>query len=659
MGAWDDFLYVASFGLIDNRDSEPAPPPPPPPPPAPIVIRLPYPTSTPLTEVELTDATPECSSCNLSMKTNSAVSTVQLSRIVGAVSSDECNQYEIDREEVQAKRLSLFEFASRIHQGLYSTRKEAAQGYCRELGMSDANLQSIAQGSGLDESMLIFKRSRPESGSGGFSAETKAVFELSLPIDLVFSGISSYIRTSADGQTLPVVRERFLPQLIWWGVAGQPRRRDPAPPPPGIPDPDPALAALGPSDYPYASNTPTLEVAERSIVNRPISVKYMSLYHPFPLRVNGMQYDAALVLNDPSTPGENTATVVIIPLKISTNGDEPSAKFLNQVVRYLPAIRDIDPMTGQYPRATIPTGSNWNLSQLFNLLQPPPGATIAGEPNVKANDRLLIQNGYYVWSAHAGYDPVENTEYRPSSVGTQEIQWHGWTPRSGETSTLYIMLDAPRFIDSMDFVTLSRMLPATPPAQAIHQVPANANYIYHKAGVPPPDNASGKSSGASACSTNLCTESYVNYNSAVDFERAQTQFDILKKSLEGDYTTTRFASDLENCPGAKCDIFLQNLKQTTLPDHRIVLRVIYSVLFFLALVVGIYIAAVAGAKGYHTKVTYVGELFGKLAGIFARRWQTGVTGAPGTPAPAPAPAPPGPSLADQAMSFFRRSKLKA
>jgi hypothetical protein len=644
-----------SLGIIE-------PPPPPSPPPPPLVIRLPYPTANTLDEI-LIENTLSCTTCALSMKSTASVSTVMLTREVGPLSNEECDQFDIDKRKVDNKQLSLFEFASRIHQGLYSTRREAADGYCRELGMSDYNLQQIAQGEPYNDSMLIYKRNRPVNGQGGFSGESKATVVFSLPIDMVFSGVAPYLQTTADvaetleGTTLPEgfqTREHFLPLLLGLGAAaigglgiagavGAFQEGESAEARAAREAEQRYLAALGPEDYPFATTTPTQTTTSGSIVNRPIRVRSMSLYYPFPLRVNGRQYEAALAFNDPSTGTSDT--VVLIPLYVSQSGDEASAKFIRQFAKFLPAIRDLDPMTGLYPRATVPTGTNWNVAQLFGMVQPPEGATIPGEPDVKANDKLLIQNGYYLWTAPPGYDPEVKTQMR----GNQEIQWHAWKPRSSglDNSTLYIMLDAALAIDSTDFVTLTRTLPATNPKDAIHLIPlSNEKYISHKYGKPPPDNGSGKSSGASACANDMCKETYLNYNSSVDFDRAESQYETLKDVLSKNYSTTNYDDFLNNCPGAKCDVFLQNLKQVKLPDHRIVLKVIYSVLFLLAIVVGVYFALAAITRGYHSNVAAVGETFGKLAGITARNW---VTGADPTPRPST-----GPSTLDRMVSAFRR-----
>jgi hypothetical protein len=677
-----------TFGLVSFEDPPRPPRPPPPNPPPPYVIRLPYPTENPLEEI-LLENTIDCPTCNLSMKSTASVSTVLLTRELGGLSDAQCNQYDIDKARVDRKELSLFEFASRIHQGLYSRRKEAADGFCREIGMSDYNLQQIAQGEPFTDGMLIYKRNRPVNGSGGFSSESKATLVLSLPVELVFSGVAPYIRTTADlslpsttavarASTAPVAegftttREHFLPLIIaavsgaFGGGSSSSGGGGGTTIMQAIQDmqvaaTDRELAKLGPNDFPFASNTPTQApyTGTGTIVQKPIRVKSMSLYYPFPMRVNGAHFDAALVFNDPSTGGEKTT--VLIPLVVSQTGDEPSSQFIREFARYLPAIRDVDPMSGLYPRATVTTGKDWNVTNLFGFVNPPEGATIPGEPNVKANDRFLVQNGYYVWTAPPSYQPFVQTEFRNvafaadggMSAGSFErrVEWHSWQPvdASIENSHLYIMLDSPLSIDSTDFTTLTRTLPATNPVDAIHPIPLSSeNYIHHKMGTPPPYTG-GTPTNAPPCASDMCKESYVNYNTAVDFQRAKDQFESLQDVLAKNYSTTDFNRFLNNCPGAKCDVFLQNLKQVNMPDHRIVLKIIYSVLFLLAMVVGIYLALAAINRGYHSNVTAVGETFGKLAGITARNWVTGAE----TPRPA---APAGPGFLDRMASAFRRSK---
>jgi hypothetical protein len=639
------------MGAVESTP-EPAPPEPTP---APVTIRLPYPGDNRKDEILLPD-TLNCSTCELTVKSNISTATVQLARFVGPISEEECDQYKKDYDLVLGKQLSLFEFASRLHQGFYSTREGVEPGYCQELGLSDQRLQDIATGSSWDTSWAIRKQIRPVSAHGSFSANSKATIELGAPFELVLSGRAARYGTS-EGFTNPPVRERFLPLIIYYAIANsasararkaeeaneaelrrQAIRRA---------ERDDAISSLTYADAPFTTSIPSQEGAGEAynILQKPVKVTRLSLYYPSPIRLNGIQHDAVLALNDPSYSKEEDSVVILIPLKASTTGDEPSAAFLRQVARYIPAVRDIDPMTGLYPTVTVQTGSTWNISSLFNLDVP---SNIPGEPEVDPNTRFAVNNGYYIWKGYTEFESITQ-ERTMQNFPEQSIIWQGWKPKSPDLAPVYVMLDAPVAIDSTDLITLTRSLPPTPPEKAIHVIPKNEKWIYHKRGNPPPagmGNVPGDE--VSACSTNLCaapeTEDYVNYNSAVDLDRAKTQFDILQKSLEGDYSTTKFAKDLENCPGAKCDIFLQNLKRLELPDSRVVFRVIYSVLFILALFVGIYFAVAAASRGYDTKITSIGEIFGKLAGIAARRWQESFSSSAST-------APAGPGLLDRLTSM--------
>lgn len=663
------------MGLVDVCPERGVPPLTPPPSaedlnPPPKVFRLPYPTLARLQEIRLNE-TLDCSeTCAVSVRSNASVATVQLTRLAGAVSADECNAYTLDRQNVEERRLSLYEFAARIHQGFYYTYDNAAEGYCRELGMSDSNLYRIAQGEAWSDSMLLYKSTRPVSGTGGFSGNTKAMFEFSVPLDLTFSGKTSYLPTSADTTTSTEgFREHFLPYLIAAGVMSSKAKEDRAR---GKADREAEnrenttlntevaankeyINRLTLADVPFATEIPSQTAAPevQTVLNQPVSVKHMALYYPSPIQINGKQHEAMLALNDPSAPTSNGSTVVVlVPLKSSTFGDEPSADFFRQICKYLPAIRDIDPMTGFYPRATIQTGSGWSLSKLFNLKDPT--KEIPGLPDVDPNTRLLIDNGFYVWKSQTNYlsKVVETTN---PNFPSQTIRWEGWEPDTAANSITYVMLDSAVAIDSVDLVTLTRILPATPVETAIHAIPSNEKYIFHKTGTPPPDtdNAPGGGSKAPGCSTNLCKESYMNFNSAIDLERVETQFDTLQSMLKGDFSKTEYADLLKGCPGAKCDVFLQNLKEVKLPDHRVFMRAIYAILFLLATVVGIYFALLAVSHGYETKVTDVGTLLGKLAGVFARRMQASVQQTASTPPP---PAPAGPSAMDSLLSLFRKPK---
>jgi hypothetical protein len=82
-----------------------------------------------------------------------------------------------------------------------------------------------------------------------------------------------------------------------------------------------------------------------------------------------------------------------------------------------------------------------------------------------------------------------------------------------------------------------------------------------------------------------------------------------------------------------------------------VIRIILGVLFLLAIVVGTYAALVATVHNYDTRVSRIGEVFGQLAGVFARRAQ-GILSFTSAPKPAASAAPAAPA-APAKPGFFK------
>jgi hypothetical protein len=178
-----------------------------------------------------------------------------------------------------------------------------------------------------------------------------------------------------------------------------------------------------------------------------IDVTVMTLFHPCPLRVENVQYDAVLTLGD--VGDRATKTVMLIPLQGSI-APGSSGTFFSRIVSYMPGILRPNPATGLYESIDAPTGRDWNLSMVF------PGAPSGGE--------TLVKSGYYAWY---GTPPLE--EYVKNQV-TRPAPWadtieYGWRPRTGET-TRFIMLAKPISISTFDLQTI-KMLPATPAEDAM------------------------------------------------------------------------------------------------------------------------------------------------------------------------------------------------
>ena len=205
-----------------------------------------------------------------------------------------------------------------------------------------------------------------------------------------------------------------------------------------------------------------------SFMGQEISVKTMSVYHPCPLRIEGVQPDAVFSLNDPSFD-DGSGYIVLIPL-IAKNTADPSIEFFDRVLPQINALMAPE-ATGQYITRNIATGTNWSLTKVFS--------TSKG-----TGDSLEVQSGYYEWKGMPALERV-----REDGNNTITYSWK----ESGKPSPRYIMLDTPVAISSSSLSSITQSLPVTPTSDAIHAVLYNSNPlqrgIVHKQGPPNPSCA--------------------------------------------------------------------------------------------------------------------------------------------------------------------------
>lgn len=204
-------------------------------------------------------------------------------------------------------------------------------------------------------------------------------------------------------------------------------------------------------------------VGNKGVETVNIIIKTMTLYHPCPLRIEGVQPDAVLSLNDPSF--DDPSHVVLIPL-VGRNDQSPSVGFLQKIVPESVTVSQTDPASGQYIGRDISTGANWSLSKLFNI-----------EPTTENN--FDVMNGYYRWKGMPALKRVSTTRGNTITFS--------WEP-SGIEPPQYIMLDTAISCSPSDLAILSQRIPITPTADAIHAVlyssdPFNRG-IVHKQGPP-------------------------------------------------------------------------------------------------------------------------------------------------------------------------------
>ena len=476
-----------------------------------VVREDPYPGTAGTDGLSLSQAE-KCNACRLGVNTKITTSNVKLKREQGAISIEQCKRYTDDMNRVNKKTLSVPDFLSKLKAGEYSRSTSdagsAGDQYCQELSVKEEDAESMREKEALDPNKFIGGSIRKVSGSS-FSEETKGKFIPSIPFQMSFTAKKAAL------------------------VAGKTVYKD---------------------------------------VSDDFTVSQMTMYHPSPIRIDAVQADAMLSLNDPSDKAAKY--IILIPLK-AVNSGNPSNEFLNKIARHLQTVREPRPDTGEYLESTIATGADWALDKLF---------TLTGEAGSST-----VKNGFFTWTGVAGYDRVNLGTTRS---GNKNITVIGWKQTEGLSSPQYVLLDTPLDINPEDMAMLTQSLPVTPPSEAIHSVPAQTNLVYYKGSEPPaPDSMSGKPSCGSG---NLC---------------------------EGFTTGVSKRERFEGCPGAKCDPFLQNAakaQEVTLFSPSRMFAFFFGFLTVVAMFLGAYLALSLVRDDYDLTLRNFAEQAGQVLAVWAK-----------------------------------------
>jgi hypothetical protein len=199
------------------------------------------------------------------------------------------------------------------------------------------------------------------------------------------------------------------------------------------------------------------------------TIPLMTLFHPSPIRVENVQHDAMLTLGDPAPENHakgsaDTNAVILIPLVGSLNPGS-SGEFMSKITRYLSAVTQPDPATGQYKTIDIPTGNDWDLSKMF------PGSPVEGA--------TVVDTGYFIWSASPGVARASSPDISVTPWPQADVWTYRYNP-TGPSKLRYIMLQKPVGVNVFDMQTI-RMLPATPSDQALDSyLPKTLAYVTPK-----------------------------------------------------------------------------------------------------------------------------------------------------------------------------------
>ena len=180
-------------------------------------------------------------------------------------------------------------------------------------------------------------------------------------------------------------------------------------------------------------------------------IDVMSIYHPFPLRLDSLnkgapvQYDACLQLGEfPSDKYKGNTAVVLFPLKISRNPGS-KGKFMDGIASKIQTIlgQQPDPING-YPDVPAHTGADWSIEDIL-FMQNKAGETVS--------------RAFYAW--------INRT---PFPVGV-------------------VVMAEPVYISQTNMDAIKR-LPITPPSDVIHEIGTPILYkpgpIFDEEGNPQP-----------------------------------------------------------------------------------------------------------------------------------------------------------------------------
>ena len=283
-----------------------------------------------------------------------------------------------------------------------------------------------------------------------------------------------------------------------------------------------------------------------------IEVKTMTVYHPCPLRIEGVQPDAVFSLNDPSFD-DKSEYIILIPLTAKNTAD-PSIALFDKILPQINALA-VPEATGQYITRNVATGANWSLMSIFT-------------PGTQSGDSFEVKNGYYEWKGMPALERSKSeTPSWPSSIIT-----YSWK-ETGKPSPRYIMLDTPVAISSSSLSSITQTLPVTPTSDAVHAVLYSSNPlqrgIVHKLG---PAN----------CPTR---ETFADMN------------DTVKEEFCDDWTA--WAQDSKTKGYTTQQIF----------------ALIFNVLVFIAMGVGAYLALAAILRLYDIELKNVSAGLGKITAV--------------------------------------------
>ena len=160
------------------------------------------------------------------------------------------------------------------------------------------------------------------------------------------------------------------------------------------------------------------------------TIRFLSLYHPCPVRIENVQYDAVLSIGD-AWAGNNL--IVLVPINSSASG----SSFLTQIAQY--AVPVVAGASGIGEPVSVPTGAQWSLTQVISV----------GEGS-------KVSRPFFTWNSSLLKQKVLSD--------TPRLRRIGWASSRGPQ---YILMAEPISAAPGDLSTILQ-LPVTSPEAAIH-----------------------------------------------------------------------------------------------------------------------------------------------------------------------------------------------
>jgi hypothetical protein len=153
----------------------------------------------------------ECRQCDLKISSGISSSSVKITREFGQVSETQCGRYANDLKRVRDKQMSIQSFLGNLQAGRYL--RNLKNGFCEQVQLPSEEAQKITKIEEFDEGKLRSIRIQPMS-SGGFSSDTKAKLEPSIPFEMSFDGQKIPIKTMTVYHPCPLRLEGTQPDAV-------------------------------------------------------------------------------------------------------------------------------------------------------------------------------------------------------------------------------------------------------------------------------------------------------------------------------------------------------------------------------------------------------------------------------------------------------------